>query len=491
MTYGYPNKKYEFFEEPELAPTPEEMNKEVYPKLTLVDKKIPPDVPHRVPLLPIVEEYDQSLNDFKGDDLNYSFQNDAYSPLLTYYKTIGKLPLLKEEEERTLAKQIKDREEEFKELASEWHKLLNKEFIGGFPQKQKKTITQKIQQLNGSFHLFDELLIWERERKKIVRELKTSGHKARSKQDLTDALYKVEAEISKCIAETTLSKPTLTMVTGIFKKLSNGAKLTKKQLNAEKKLKEILKTLSLTSKEIREAKNQLAQANLRLVISIAKKYPKQDISLSDLIQEGNLGLIRAIDTYDYRRGHRFITYAAWWIKQAIIRALDCQSRTVRTPVYVKEKFNKIMKASNQLLEKNNREPTLKEIAQKTHTPLASIESVIQSFKESVPLDTFNEEKGEGIIYPSLHYEGNSILDRVTSLHLSQNVAELLTVLTPQEREIIKLRFGIGKRSDHTLAEIGDKFNLSRERIRQILNVALDKLKKPHYLMELREFAELS
>jgi RNA polymerase primary sigma factor len=117
--------------------------------------------------------------------------------------------------------------------------------------------------------------------------------------------------------------------------------------------------------------------------------------------------------------------------------------------------------------------------------------VIQSFKESVPLDTFNEEKGEGIINPSLHYEGNSILDRVTSLHLSQNVAELLTVLTPQEREIIKLRFGIGKRSDHTLAEIGDKFNLSRERIRQILNVALDKLKKPHYLMELREFAELS
>ncbi|MCK5187827.1 MAG: sigma-70 family RNA polymerase sigma factor, partial [Deltaproteobacteria bacterium] len=196
-------------------------------------------------------------------------------------------------------------------------------------------------------------------------------------------------------------------------------------------------------------------------------------------------------TYDYRRGHRFITYACWWIKQAVIRALDCQSKTVRTPVYINEKFNQIVKTSNRLLQKRGREPSLGEIADATNIPVETLEKVMQSFKDPAVIDTSSEEKSEGALNYSLENETISVLDQVISSNLSQVTDVLLTDLTHREKEIIKLRFGIGNENDHTLEEIGGEFNLSRERIRQILGVALNKLRSPKHIMQLKDFMDFN
>ncbi len=267
--------------------------------------------------------------------------------------------------------------------------------------------------------------------------------------------------------------------------------ITKKQQLVEAEMIKTLRKIAKFSKEIKTLKQQLIQANLRLVISIAKRYVTRGLTLPDLIQEGNLGLIRAIDTYDYRRGHRFVTYATWWIRQSIIRALDCHSRTIRTPVYMNEKMNLITKASNHLLQQYKREPTLEEIAEKINTPLELVEKVMQSFKDSTSLDALTEEKRENVTSLALRNETFSTLDQVIHASLSQTTEDILFDLTQREREIIKLRFGIGEDHDHTLEEIGWTFNLSRERIRQIIEVALNKLRAPQRKMKLNDFINLN
>ena len=301
-------------------------------------------------------------------------------------------------------------------------------------------------------------------------------------------LYKIEAEISKCIAKTKLS---LTDINRIIRNL-NKIPITKRNKNKygliEKELKKTIRDISKLSKGIKQLKNELVQANLRLVISIAKKYTHHGLTLSDLIQEGNLGLIRAVDTYDYRRGHRFITYATWWIRQAMIRALDCQSRTIRTPVYINEQFSRMMKASNLFLQEYGREPTLEEIAETTNTPLESVEKVLQSFKDSISLDDFDEEKSESLSILISNHDTNSTLEQVViTSNLSCVMDVVLSDLSMREREIVKRRFGIGQNGDHTLEEIGKEFNLSRERIRQILEAALRKIRTPNHMMALKDF----
>ncbi len=275
-----------------------------------------------------------------------------------------------------------------------------------------------------------------------------------------------------------------------MKEISNGHKSTRKQDIVKQELRRTLKKIGATLKKIKILKNQLVQANLRLVISIAKRYTTRDcLTLPDLIQEGNLGLIRAIDTYDYRRGYRFITYATWWIRQAIIRSLDCHSRTIRTPVYMNEKLNQITKASNRLLQEYKREPTLKEIAEETNTSLEFTEKVMQSFNYSTSLDTLTEEKGEILTNSALGHEPLSPLDQVIHSNLSQITEIILSDLTQRERDIVKLRFGIGEKHNHTLEEIAKYFHLSRERIRQILEVALNKLRNPKRTIQLKDFID--
>ncbi|MBW1853519.1 MAG: sigma-70 family RNA polymerase sigma factor [Deltaproteobacteria bacterium] len=485
MDYSHSQKKHEL-EGCDLGYPDEIIVDEERPTLTLIDKYEQPEA--KCSLLPIHTE------DQKSESAGHSLKDEEYlyserdkglnSSLAIYFKDINNFPLLTEEEEKALAKRIKESEEECKNLILQYH-LFKGELLKMVPSKQKKETVQRFQILNGFFHLFDDLIILEKERKKAYRTIKSPTNSSTVELERQEKLHKVEAEFSKCIAEINLNKTNINGVMRNLKKIPVGKRYIHKKHRFEKELKKTLREIAKRSLEIKNLKNQLIQANLRLVISIAKKYPNKGVLLHDLIQEGNLGLKRAIDTYDYKRGHRFITYATWWVRQAVIRALHCQSRTIRTPIYINEKMNQVEKASHHLLLKCKREPTLPEIAEETNTPLESIEKVKESFKDSIPLEEFIEGKENGLINGSLNYTTNTPLEHAVSSDLSHTIDMILSDLTNRENNIIRLRFGIEKDYDHTLEEIGSEFNISRERVRQILEVALTKLRKSKRMMELK------
>ncbi len=493
MSYNNVERKYALSEDFDLDLPDAEAGDKGYPELLLVDKDSQEGESLHSPPFLAGDNGSASANPSKESEKEiYSDpQGGAQSPLVIYFKTINKYPLLNEKEEVVLAKLIKENEEEYKRLAIKWKRLFKKEFLSKFPVKQIKEIRKEINLLNGSFSLFDDLIKLEREKKKVIRTIKRLPGRPAPDQTLQRELYSLEAEISKRIAAISLSSTSINRIIKNLKKISHAKMITKKQQLVEAEMIKTLRKITKLSKEIKALKQQLIQANLRLVISIAKRYVTRGLTLPDLIQEGNLGLIRAIDTYDYRRGHRFVTYATWWIRQSIIRALDCHSRTIRTPVYMNEKMNLITKASNHLLQKYKREPTLEEIAEKINAPLELVNKVMQRFRASTSLDAFTEERGENLTSLALENEHLSTFDQVIHASLSQTTEDILFDLTQREREIIKLRFGIGENHDHTLEEIGWTFNLSRERIRQIIEVALNKLRAPQRKMKLKDFINLS
>ena len=416
-----------------------------------------------------------------------AYQDGTDSALARYFKSINRFGLLNEEEEKTLAMRIKETEKTLKDLIMQWDRLFKRDFMRSLPALQAKEIRKKIYQANGTFHLFDDLINLERERKRLHCAQKKLTCGTTDQQELDEELYKAEAALSKAIAQLNFTEPAVTSLIKQVTHLSNGHKKTKRQQQVEWELGTTLRKISRSLDEISNQKNKLIQANLRLVISIAKKYAYHGIPLADLIQEGNLGLIRATDTYDYRRGYRFITYAIWWIRQAVLRVIDCHSRTIRTPVYLREKMNKIAKVSNQLQLECRRKPTLDEIAETTHISLETIEKVTQSFKESLSLDAFIEDNGEKALNPPRNHTENTIIRQATLSDLAQRIDASLSILTQRERNVIKLRFGIRETHNHSLEEIGKKFNLSRERIRQILETSLRKLKNSKSKNELKDF----
>jgi RNA polymerase primary sigma factor len=304
---------------------------------------------------------------------------------------------------------------------------------------------------------------------------------------LQEKLYSIETEISKCITNISLDKAFSKGRIIDLRYVSHGEKNIRRQQQREEDLIRILERVGHCAQQMRQLKNVLVQCNLRLVLSVAKRYTKQGLALSDLIQEGNIGLIRAIETYDYRKGFRLITYATWWIRQAIVRALDYQSSTIRNPVYINEKINQVVKVSNRLRMEYNREPTLEEIAEEINTSLESIEKIVHTMKDFVSLDALIEESCESSIKDPLSYTFPSSLDKAISSDLSRIIDEILSDLNAKKREMIKLRFGIGKNYNHTLEEIGEEFNLSRERIRQIIEEGLSVLTTPENYLKLKDF----
>jgi RNA polymerase primary sigma factor len=435
------------------------------------------------------QEKQSEPSDEDEEVLYADLQNMARSSLAIYFKSINKYPLLDEDTERGLAKLIKKCEAECKGLIGKWRKLLRGELIGLSPVKQVQDVKSRVKELDASFKLFDEILVLEKEWKKVNRLLKKASGGSAKIEQLQDELNKIEADISKAISKVHLEDKTINAFIKQVKKIPCLKRYEKRHKETEISLRKALRDIEHITTSIKTYKNQLVEANLRLVISIAKKYMHHGVTLPDLIQEGNLGLIRAIDTYDYRRGHRLVTYATWWIRQAMIRAIDCQSKTVRTPVYVNEKINQIVKASNKLFQEFNREPSLDELSQETTIPTETIEKIMQNFKKDyIPLDVLIDENGEQMVGAPGVAEDGSIADRALSSHLSAIINErVLSDLSQREQEIIKLRFGIGQKYDHTLEEIGQEFNLSRERIRQILELALHKIRAPKQMMLLKDF----
>ncbi len=329
--------------------------------------------------------------------------------------------------------------------------------------------------------LIRELNIRPGEREKIIDAL-------REKLRVVNDLEETKEELALALNRSRTKKSELALAQKI-KDVNKQLKVFQKEIGLDaQNLRKIIRAITTGKKVSNQAKKELVAANLRLVVSIAKKYSNRGLQFLDLIQEGNMGLMKAVDKFEYRRGYKFSTYATWWIRQAITRAIADQARTIRIPVHMIETINKLIRVSRSLVQEIGREPTSEEIARKMDMPVNKVRKIIKIAQEPISLETPIGEEEDSHLGDFIEDKlMPSPPDTVIHINLREQIEEALKSLTEREAKVLKMRFGLGDGNEHTLEEVGQQFKVTRERIRQIEAKALRKLKHPSRSRKLRSF----